>query len=259
MYVRLAFAVAAHLEPEILVVDEVLAVGDAQFQKKCLGKMGDVAKEGRTVLFVSHNMVAIQSLCSRALCLHSGNLVEDGMPHRVVANYMRDVSAGRLERTWNRASAPGNDLVKIQSIKILDESGKIPERLTVNDSFWIETRFWNLRAGTALGIAPHIFNQGGVLVFASVDFVDPDWGGKPLPFGLFSSRCHIPACLLNDGAYTITMLVYRDASVHVHWENEIIGFELHDTDDLRGNGYWKWPGVIRPSLEWKIEMVESLE
>jgi len=149
--------------------------------------------------------------------------------------------------------------VKIKLVRILDDAGKIPEQLTVKDSFWIETRFWNLRAGTALGISPHIFNQEGILVFASLDFVNPEWGGKPLPQGLFSSRCRIPNNFLNDGTFTITILVYRDASTHVHWENEAIAFEINDVEDSRGNGYWKWPGVVRPSLEWKIQMVPNAE
>src|SRR2546423_261173 len=126
MYMRLAFAVAAHLEPEILLVDEVLSVGDAAFQKKCLGKMGDVAREGRTVLFVSHNLSSISVLCNRALYMAAGNLMEDGPAAKVVESYMTKAVGGAPSAEWDRLeSAPGNGAMRLRSVRVLDAGGQV--------------------------------------------------------------------------------------------------------------------------------------
>ena len=146
MYVRLAFAVAAHLEPEILVVDEVLAVGDAQFQKKCLGKMEEVGKEGRTVLFVSHNMTALKSLCSRAMLLDEGNMVVEGETQAVVNHYLQNMTNSVLEQVWeNRETAPGNDKVRLRSARIIINDEEHHENvIRVDTPLKIEFECWNL-------------------------------------------------------------------------------------------------------------------
>ena len=147
MYVRLAFAVAAHLEPEILLVDEVLAVGDAEFQKKCLGKMGDVANEGRTVLFVSHNMVAVQSLCQRALWLDAGQLKEQGRCERD-RDHVPSIGSGEddiNERFWTDiASAPGNETVRLHRISVRPEEGRPGDLISMRTPLRIEVDYWNL-------------------------------------------------------------------------------------------------------------------
>jgi lipopolysaccharide transport system ATP-binding protein len=147
MFVRLGFAVAAHLEPEILIVDEVLAVGDAEFQKKCLGKMGSVAKEGRTVLFVSHNMVAIQTLCQSGIWLDAGHLLEQGDVSQIVSSYLHSslVQDNISERIWpDPGSAPGNESVRLHRISVQPEDGKPGNMITMQTPMRIEVDYWNL-------------------------------------------------------------------------------------------------------------------
>ncbi|MEJ7654279.1 MAG: ABC transporter ATP-binding protein [Chloroflexia bacterium] len=141
MYTRLAFSVAAHLEPDILVVDEVLAVGDAAFQKKCLGRMQDVAREGRTVLFVSHNMLAIQSLCQRAVWLEAGEVAADGEANTVVGAYLRQAFTGLSEQRWDDVeTAPGNDYVRLHRVRVLPLEGA-EAAPTVRTPFTIEFEY----------------------------------------------------------------------------------------------------------------------
>ncbi len=124
MYVRLAFSVAAHLEPEILLVDEVLAVGDAEFQARCLGRMEDFGATGRTVLFVSHNMQAIAQLCDRAILLDGGSVALDGPSEEVVAHYLQDAAGAGSEQRWDDVEhAPGDELVRLRSVRIVDGDG----------------------------------------------------------------------------------------------------------------------------------------
>jgi len=140
---RLAFAVAAHLEPEILIVDEVLAVGDAQFSKEVLGKMQDVSKGGRTVLFVSHNMTAVQTLCRRALMLSAGELMADDSVAPVVVRYLREAQGSTKAKQWSDPqTAPGNDLIRIKSVRILPEGSASADLLTMQTPLCIETEYW---------------------------------------------------------------------------------------------------------------------
>src|SRR5439155_8652334 len=166
MYMRLAFAVAAHLEPEILLVDEVLAVGDAEFQAKCLGKMGAVASEGRTVLFISHNMAAIQSLCPRVIWLERGEISEEGLTSKVVRNYLGKGSRSAAERVWNDPnSAPGNESVRLHRVCVRPVSGSSTDAITIQTPFVLEVEYWNLEPGTRLNLSLHLQNQRGITVF----------------------------------------------------------------------------------------------
>jgi lipopolysaccharide transport system ATP-binding protein len=167
MYVRLAFAVAAHLEPEILILDEVLAVGDAEFQKKCLGKMGEVAKGGRTVLFVSHNMTAVQSLCRRALLLVGGRLTADDAVGPVVTSYLREAQGSSEAKQWtDPQTAPGNDLIRIKRVHILPD-GESAGLLTMHTPLHIETEYWVVKAGAATHLTYHLINDQGIIVLTS--------------------------------------------------------------------------------------------
>ena len=206
MYVRLAFAVAAHLEPEILIVDEVLAVGDAEFQKKCLGKMGDVAKEGRTVLFVSHNMVAVQSLCQRAIWLDAGQLKEQGDVSQIVANYLQSgqVKDNANERLWSdMAEAPGNETVRLHRISVQPEEGKPGDMIGMQMPLRIEVEYWNLLPDVHLHATLHFYNDQRILAFTTSDMESKDFELHiHPPVGLFRSVCHIPGGLLNSGYYS---------------------------------------------------------
>ena len=224
MYVRLAFAVAAHLEPEILLVDEVLAVGDVQFQKKCLGKMGDVAKEGRTVLFVSHNMVAVQTLCQRAFWLDTGQLKAQGAVNEIVTAYLRAGFGedGTNERVWpEMTTAPGNETVRLHRIAVQPEAGKPGDMITMQTPLRIEVQYWNLLPAVHLHATLHVFNDQGIIAFTTGSLgVDPDPAlhVEP-PTGLFRSVCHIPGNLLNSGFHGVEFgLGARRCASHVYTE-----------------------------------------
>jgi lipopolysaccharide transport system ATP-binding protein len=256
MYVRLAFAVAAHLEPEILIVDEVLAVGDARFQKKCLGKMSDVSeKEGRTVLFVSHNMAALKSLCDRAILLKSGCLVTDGETHDVVSSYLEsDNDSLCLERTWdNFETAPGNDKVRLHQIKVIpDRDNLTSDEITVKTPLRIEFEFWNCLDDAHLNLSMNVNSLEGVCVFNSIS------RSIPCPLGLIRGVCYIPGNFLNDETYQITMLVVQDCStIHLICEN-LLCFTVHD-DEREIDWYGKWQGLVRPNLEWQVEFKNELK
>src|SRR6202048_4452106 len=174
MYVRLAFAVADHAGPEILLVDEVLAVGDSAFQKKCLGKMGDVAKEGRTVLFVSHNMTAVKTLCERAIWLDQGQIMEVGETAQVGLDYLEKGSRSTLEQVWkDAANAPGNDRVRIHSARLRSLSASGEQAISIETPLELEFEFWNYFSDAVLNFTMHLFTVDGNYVFATCSTVGP--------------------------------------------------------------------------------------
>ena len=249
MYMRLAFAVASHLEPEILLVDEVLAVGDAAFQKKCLGKMGAVAKEGRTVVFVSHNMVAVRSLCGRALWLDNGQVVDAGETGTVVQNYLEQTTLPVLDQTWDQAEAPGNESVQIRSARVRAVDADDSQQITIESAIEIEFDFWNHQPDAVLNLTMHLYTAEGVYVLATGS------GSKVRPHGLSRERVRIPPRFLNDGIYTVTIqFVQNSRSLYLH--PEILVFEVLDSV-REGNWFGKWPGVVRPKLEWVSETIQG--
>jgi lipopolysaccharide transport system ATP-binding protein len=257
MYVRLGFAVAAHLDPEILVVDEVLAVGDAQFQRKCLGKMGNVAREGRTVLFVSHNMIAVQSLCQRAIWLDAGQLKEQGQVSEIVANYLRSGPDEEdiKERVWaDIASAPGNATVRLHRISVRPEDGKPGDLISLRLPLRIEVDYWNLLPAVHLHAALAFYNQQGILAFSAGALVEPELTlhAQP-PRGLFRSICHIPGKLLNTGFYRVDLLLVRSDTQGTFGMKEAISFEVVDDKERKSGWYGNVPGVVYPYLPWETE------
>jgi lipopolysaccharide transport system ATP-binding protein len=258
MYMRLAFAVASHLEPEILMIDEVLAVGDAQFQKKCLGKMGDVAREGRTVLFVSHNMTAVQNLCQRAVWLKEGRLVEDGPAGQVVSLYLKANSTPAYEQNWeNISTAPGNELVRLHSASIRPVEHETSDLLTVRSPFDLEFEFWNLQPDARLNLSVVLINEEGVPVFNTGPVNEARWHGHPFPVGLFRSVCRVPGNFLNDGTYRIQLYVVRDESVVLFRLDDLLVFEIHECEERRGAWFGKWIGAVRPDLQWSTELIDA--
>jgi lipopolysaccharide transport system ATP-binding protein len=242
MYMRLAFAVAAHLDPDILVVDEVLAVGDAVFQKKCLGKMGEVSQHGRTVLFISHNMLAVQAMCDDAIWLDQGRVREIGPVREVVHGYTRDAQSTLVERTWPEDGAPGDTNLKLQRVAVQsdDRSGRITVRTAVrlNFDYAIAT------PGLNLNLNFYLYNEEGILIFNS------DTRLADMPAGRFRSVCHIPGDLLNAGTHSVAVTVVRDEA-HVLLEaSDVVVFDVDDSTHGRGSWYDRWPGVVRPILKW---------
>ncbi len=255
MYVRLGFAVAAHLETEILLVDEVLAVGDAGFQKKCLGKIGDAAHDGRTVLFVSHNLLAIDSLCTRAICLHDGKAVMEGPPGVVTSRYLKNWLPAFKEVVYHDIeSAPGNELIRLHRARVRPQHGEIHDQITVRTPFAVEFEYWKFTANTSLDLGVEVFNEYGINVFTTGKL-----GAPPEPAGLLRSSFLVPADLMNNGTYRIHLIVFLGGSIAlIDWE-DIVTFEVHDAaSELRGAYHDFWPGTVRPNLEWNTKLIEPL-
>ncbi|MGA9667123.1 MAG: polysaccharide ABC transporter ATP-binding protein [Gallionella sp.] len=244
MYVRLAFAVAAHLEPEILIVDEVLAVGDAQFQKKCLGKMEEVGRGGRTVLFVSHNMIALKSLCEKAIWLDAGGVVKNGIAEDVCSNYQQNGVQARLQQVWNDPkSAPGNDSVRLRSAKVSYEGEASGEKMTVASSIDLEFAFWNYEPNAFLNFSLVLYDNQNICIFNTVS------SAKVYPKGVVKGTCHIPGNFLNDGIYRVRLLIVKEMSKAIIDVEDVAMFEVHDVVRERA-WFGKWLGAVRPTFKW---------
>ena len=260
MYMRLAFAVASHLEPEILVVDEVLAVGDAQFQKRCLGKMSNVAREGRTVLFVSHNMNAVQSLCQRAIWLDEGKVVKEGTASSVVSDYLVSGNARQLEEVWDDiATAPGNEIVRLHRIRVRPESEFSTEPLTCQTPFVIEIEYWNLTPGTRLHVALHLYTQQDIIAFTTGNGAQVVGHDAYTAAGLFRCTCYVPGELLNTGRHRFVVLVVKDHESVIYQHQSAVSFEILDQNAAEAGFYGREPGVVQPALKWTTEQIGRVE
>lgn len=253
MYVRLAFAVAAHLEPEILIIDEVLAVGDANFQKKSLGKMQSVANnEKRTVLFVSHNLQAVQSLCDRAILLNSGTVETYGPSRAVVGQYLRHAQSHGGEKVWPEHAALGNDAVSLLAIRIMNDGGEVSRSVDSDKDFFVELEFIARKIDERLCVGFDLANSDGVTVLRTYQTDSQVENWPSVRTGRNRWRCRIPRGLLNGGNY----LVHPRISIHnVSWivnEDAILEFSLN----LRHGVSPRWsleerrPGLVAPVLDW---------
>ncbi|MDB9375012.1 ABC transporter ATP-binding protein [Nodularia sphaerocarpa] len=251
MYVRLAFAVAAHLESEILIVDEVLAVGDAAFQKKCLGKMEDISgAEGRTVLFVSHNIAAIQNLCNMVAWLNGGKLIEKGIPKEIIPSYCSQGFSNKIQQTWeNPKVAPGNEYVRLHHVKVESEKYNEEEIINVSSPLKIKFEYWSFLPNAELNISFVLYNQQGICVFNAIS--DP----KIFSAGFVSAICYIPGNLLNNGIYKIRLLIVKDTSTILFCMDEALMFEVSDIE-RPFNWYGDWIGAVRPSFKWDFKFID---
>jgi len=253
MYVRLAFAVAAHLDPEIMLVDEVLAVGDADFQKKCLGRMNDVARSGRTVLFVSHNMVAVEGMCSRVICLHEGRIIGDGSPDVVIPLYLREAVASTRERIFDDPSAaPGDDKIRLHHVRVRPDGGSADDPITVRTAIRVEFEFWNIVPAAEVNVGISLYNEQRIQVFTT-DTVDVS-----APAGLVRVSGVIPGDLLNDGMHAIEIFYERRGAM-VFCCDDVVSFEVLDSPELRKGFHLRWTGIVRPRFHWTSEFVEARE
>ena len=257
MSVRLAFAVAAHLEPEILLVDEVLAVGDARFQRKCLNKMQDVGKHGRTVLFVSHNMSAIGSLCNRAILLNKGKKIQDGPSHQVVSGYYKSGFETSAVREWaDPLSAPGGSVARLRAVRVRGQGGLVSEAHDIRRSITVEMEYDVLKSGKVLLPNIYFWNEQGVCVFGVQD-LDPAWRRRPRSTGRYLSKVRIPGNFLADGMLFVEAnLVTLNPLIIQFRMHSVVAFQVIDSlsaDSARGDYAGQFPGVLRPSLEWTTE------
>ena len=260
MYVRLAFAVAAHLEPDILVVDEVLAVGDMQFQKKCLEKMRKISGgSGRTILFVSHNLAAVRVLCSRAILLDHGSLIGDGPVNEVIANYLERFAGESREVRWEGGTAQRSEVLDFAFRRAWVENldGVMTSNLAQDQPFTICVEYQVGRHIAELRIGFFMQNSQGVGICGSNDVGIP--GAASRVPGSYVSRCRFPGRVLNEDSYSVQF--GADAR---RYEGEnlwlLTPFSLtFSVDDLEGHqdGRYKLPGVLRPLVEWHIETVDE--
>ena len=258
MYVRLAFSVAAHLEPEVMLVDEVLAVGDAEFQRRCLGRMEDLSESGRTVIFVSHNTQAISQLCDRAIWLDKGQIVRDGSSTDVVALYLQSGHGAGSSKEWpDLESAPGDELVRLRSARIVDESGDLVHAVEVRGPVGVEIAYTVLAHGEPVFPKIKVYDARGDVAFNAMD-TSPRWR-EPTPPGEYVSTAWIPANFLNEGLTTVDVSVCSlnapKLRGHAGYYNAV-SFHVQDPgegDSARGLFIGQLKGVVRPLLEWTTE------
>lgn len=257
MQLRLAFAVAAHLEPEILLIDEVLAVGDMEFQQKCLGKMQEVSRsDGRTILFVSHNMSYITSLCNKAVLLDHGRISSVGAVGVVVSDYMNKVrDSGRL-----LGDSSSSDIVRLTSVSMKSANGSPRESFGADEEVLIEMEYEVLQAGHVLWLGYNIHNESGVNVF-DTHSVGSDLYEEAHTPGRYKAQAVIPAHLLNTGNYFVSAAVFNHLNgiIHLH-EKDVTLFHIHDVFDgvtARGMSPGDFPGIVRPLLKWDIKKIGS--
>lgn len=257
MKIRLGFSVAAHLEPDILVIDEVLAVGDADFQKKCLHKMEDVGRDGRTVLFVSHNMSAVTRLCGRSLLIEGGRLVDDGPSDSIVKKYLCSDLGTTAAREWHDpATAPGGESARLRAVRVRSEDGLITDTVDIRKPFTIEMEYDLLQSDLVLMPVIQLKNEQGQHIFASVD-QDPTWKRRPRPSGRYISTVWIPGNLLAEGMIfpMCSLMSLTPESVLFTERNPValLVVDSQDGDSARGDYAKNIPGIVRPLLKWSTE------
>jgi len=248
MYVRLAFAVAAHLEPEILIVDEVLAVGDVDFQKKCMGKMKDVARHGRTVIFVSHNMEAVKNLCTRAILMEHGTIVSEGLPSDVIETYLMSRNQLDWGKEYSEHEAPGNAYTRLKSIELIPirEDGK--PIISVKSTLEIKISFWNYVEDLVANLSLHLYAATGECVFNVITQLPPPTIG----IGLHHARCVIPKELLNTGVFYVSFMLVQDTAKPLFNFEEVLTFEVEEEREIT-NWHGKFPGFVRPNIDFKLQ------
>jgi lipopolysaccharide transport system ATP-binding protein len=247
MYMRLAFAVAAHLEPDILIVDEVLAVGDAEFQQKCLGKMHEVStKQGRTVLYVSHNMSSVIGLCDRALHLQKGKIFEVGSALEVVNHYLSKHQVRKDKQYWADINqAPGNQFVRVQFVELIPHLKNANDPIDIRTPLTIRFKFWNLVEDQNICVGLHLFTLNRECIF--------DVCSSPQDFrrGLVEGQVEIPGNFLNDGSYYFSLIFVKDTSVELFYLEECLSLDVEDYREQM-NWYGKWSGYVRPKFPFQL-------
>jgi homopolymeric O-antigen transport system ATP-binding protein len=258
MYVRLAFSVAAHLEPEVLLVDEVLAVGDAEFQKRCLGRMEDMSTGGRTIVFVSHQMQAVTQLCNRVVLLEKGSVALDGGASEVVAQYLQEHAGAGSSRVWSDlANAPGDALVRLRSARAILEDGSPADIVDVRRPVGIELSFTVLDDGPPVAPKLKLLNGQGQIAFNALD-TNRRWREPSSP-GEYTSTAWIPPNLLNEGLTLVDVGVVEHTGSRFYPHAgvvEALSFHVQDPaegDSARGAFLGQWKGAIRPMLDWVDE------
>jgi lipopolysaccharide transport system ATP-binding protein len=258
MYMRLAFAVAAHVEPEILLMDEVLAVGDADFQRKCMDRVEQVGRNGQTVLFVSHNIHAIQRLCHRAVLLDRGRVVLAGPVRDVAAAYLEISGSDSGERFFpDPAHAPGDAVARLRRIRVRSSQGDTIRSTEIAEEFGVEMEFDVLRGGMAVFPSIVINNEWGPICWTTD--VATAWHGRPRPVGTYRVTAWFPRNFITAGRMTVTASLTSFSPHTAHFrEPDVVGFQaLESQDGSRGNFSGYIDGGIRPWLRWDVDFREG--
>jgi lipopolysaccharide transport system ATP-binding protein len=255
MYVRLAFSVAAHLEPEILIMDEVLAVGDVAFQQKCLDKMRDIRRQGRTIFFVSHNMPAVTRLCKRAVLLEQGRVVADGPVQGVINHYLTSGWKAGAVREWaDLEGAPGDSVARLRRVRVCDEDGHTVAAADIRRAVSIEVTYDVLEGGHALIPVVELRNEEGTRLFSTHD-ARSEWRRRERSPGRYTSAVRLPGNFLSEGsliAHVSIMSHFPSTILHARVTNAV-AFQVVDEageGSARGDYVGPMPGVVRPLLEW---------
>jgi lipopolysaccharide transport system ATP-binding protein len=257
MYMRLAFSIAAHLEPEILIVDEVLAVGDINFQKKCLGKMREVGSSGRTVLFVSHDMQSVARICDRAVVLSHGRIVAEGPPGEAIRDYMSGTWGLRSERTYENEYGVSSDVVRLKTVRVVDKAGASCANFDIRDKIGLEMTYEAIKPGHILIPNFQVYNQERIHVFTVQDVVS-EWTRRPKESGEYTSTAWIPGNLMAEGNFIVNAAVvtYLPAFT-VHFNAvDAVSFDIFDPmtgDTARGHYAGRMEGIVRPVVDWETE------
>lgn len=259
MAVRLAFAVAAHLEPDVLVIDEILSVGDQAFQRKCLGKATEMGAQGRTILMVSHNLSSVANLCSRAILLEGGRMVDDGRPDAIIDRYLAASRGtdGRVE--WiDETSAPHNETLRLRSVAVSGTVSDTPNpEVDIDGETSILVEYQVKRPGTPVCVQIHVKDETGVFVLSSANApsmnLTPDqWFCKPHDVGTYRSECKLPPNFLNDTRYFVSVHIGPEIGKPTLRADSILSLVVHDTGAMRKEYTGPWFGpVVRPRLDWK--------
>jgi lipopolysaccharide transport system ATP-binding protein len=257
MFVRLAFAVAAHLEPDILIVDEVLAVGDAEFQKKAIGKMQSISNQGgRTVLFVSHNMTSIKALCKRVVLLENGKLIKDGLPDEVIDYYLKGSTKINYKKTWSLDKRPSNNEFLINSVWISNNKKEKITSLNVDYSFLVNIDFKVIKNNTKVGLNVILHDSNQNIISSSINNHEKNYYSQKHNIGLYTSHCKIPGKLFNAGIYFISIYMFGANFINAKMIEYVLKIELEDGVIVRGDYFGNYEGVLRPMLEWETKLIQ---
>jgi len=264
MYMRLAFAVAAHLESEILVMDEVLAVGDVVFQQKCLSKMDDVARAGHAVVFVSHDLTSMLNLCARTILLEEGIKRSEGPTREVINTYLGHIRVNQSEWVCDDVqTAPGNKRIRLHAVRVVS-NGKVTAEVDIQDPVRVEIEYWALQPNARVQTRVQLLEKSGVVVLTSVAMPDAhpiagDEAGNPSPPGLYRAVCTFPGNFLNDNHYRVGIRLLADLTQIELSVPDIVSFSVHDNTPQHTVYGRSRMGVVRPHLDWQTEYLGAAD
>ena len=255
MFVRLAFAVAAHLEPDILIVDEVLAVGDAEFQKKAIGKMQSISNQGgRTVLFVSHNMTSIKALCNRAVLLENGKVVKDGNPTKIISYYLNNSSDVSYSIDWDKTNRPhSKQNIELLKVWISDKNKKSINCLNVDDDFLVNIDYKVTENNSKIGLNVVLHDNNQNIISSSINNHEKNFYNQKHSKGFYRSICLIPGKLFNSGTYYISLFMFGENFSDGKLLEYLLKIEIEDGIFVRGDYHGEYQGVLRPFFKWETK------